>query len=402
MIYLDSAATTGIAPEVLEAMTPYLTDEYGNPGAAYRFGRTAAAAIQRARAQTAGLFGCSPDNIVFTSGGSEGNSMVFLGLRRRLAAAGKRHVVVSAIEHESVLRAAEMLGNDGFSVTYIAPDRDGFIRPRAVAEAVTEETGLVSVMYVNNEVGTVNDIGEIGAVCRARSVLFHTDCVQAAGQYRIDVNEYGIDFATVSSHKLHGPKGVGALYTRTGDIDPLICGGAEQEHGLRGGTENTAGIVGFGRAIELSTDNMRADMIEVSVMKQQFYMRFREAFGAAGGDINAIHINGCPVVESGKILNMRIDGVDAQTLLLMLDAGGICVSAGSACRSHESEPSRVLTAIGLTEEEARSSVRISFSRYNTEEEVLEAAGRIAVCAAALRESVGFHTNSTQGGAKENP
>lgn len=387
MIYLDNAATTKVAPEVLEAMMPYLTDEYGNAGSTYKFGRTAKTAIQKARAQVAKLFNCSPDNVIFTSGGSESNNMVFQGLRHKLMEAGKKHLVVSAIEHDSVLKAAEMLTKDGFYITYVAPDKDGYIRPRVVSEAITEETGLVSVMYVNNEIGTVNDIKELGAICRQKNVLFHTDCVQAAGQYTIDVNECCIDFASISSHKIHGAKGIGALYVRNPDIQPLICGGSEQEHGLRGGTENVSGIVGFGKAAELTLEHLRVDMIEASVLKQQFYMRLHDTFKEAGGDIDTIHVNGHPIVEPGKILNIRIDGVDAETLLLMLDARDICISAGSACRSHEANPSHVLKAMGLTDDESRSSIRISFSRYNTEDEVFEVAEKIALCARALQEEL---------------
>lgn len=387
MIYLDNAATTKVAPEVLEAMMPYLTDEYGNAGSTYKFGRNAMAAIQKARAQVANLFNCSSDNVIFTSGGSESNNMVFQGLRHKLMEAGKKHLVVSAIEHDSVLKAAEMLTKDGFYITYVAPDKDGYIRPRVVSEAITEETGLVSVMYVNNEIGTVNDIKELGTICRQKNVLFHTDCVQAAGQYAIDVNECCIDFASISSHKIHGAKGIGALYVRNPDIQPLICGGSEQEHGLRGGTENVSGIVGFGKAAELTLEHLRVDMIEASVLKQQFYMRLHDTFKEAGGDIDTIHVNGHPIVEPGKILNIRIDGVDAETLLLMLDARDICISAGSACRSHEANPSHVLKAMGLTDDESRSSIRISFSRYNTEDEVFEAAEKIALCARALQEEL---------------
>lgn len=387
MIYLDSAATTNVAPEVLEAMMPYLTDKYGNAGSIYKFGRTARVAIQKAREQVACLFNCSPDNVVFTSGGSESNNMVFQGLRHKLMETGKKHLVVSAIEHDSVLKAVEMLTKDGFYITYVAPDKDGYIRPRVVSEAITEETGLVSVMYVNNEIGTVNDIKELGAICRQKNVLFHTDCVQAAGQYTIDVNECCIDFASISSHKIHGAKGIGALYVRNPDIQPLICGGSEQEHGLRGGTENVSGIVGFGKAAELTLEHLRVDMIEASVLKQQFYMRLHDTFKEVGGDIDTIHVNGHPVVEPGKILNIRIDGVDAETLLLMLDARDICISAGSACRSHEANPSHVLKAMGLTDDESRSSIRISFSRYNTEDEVFEAAEKIALCARALQEEL---------------
>lgn len=387
MIYLDNAATTRIAPEVLEAMMPYLTTEYGNAGTLYSFGRSAADAIQKARAQVATLFGCTPDHVIFTSGGSEGNNTVFKGLRHKLAEQGKKHLIVSAIEHDSVLRAAESLTKDGFYITYIKPGSDGRISPKAVEAAIHEDTGLVSVMFVNNETGAVNDINEIGRICRQHEVMFHTDCVQAAGQYELSVHKNDVDFATVSSHKIHGPKGVGALYVREKDFLPLICGGAEQEFGLRGGTENVPGIVGFGAAVSIAAERMRDDLISVSMLKQRFYMALLDAFSHLDLPTDCICVNGHPVIEPGKTLNLRFDSVDAQTLLLMLDANGVCVSAGSACRSHEAEPSHVLTAMGLTPNEARSSVRVSFSKYNTTDEVVCAAQSLASCVATALELI---------------
>lgn len=384
MIYLDNAATTKIAPEVLDAMMPYLTDEYGNAGTLYGLGRSAAAAIKNAREQVAALFGCTQDHVIFTSGGSESNNTVFKGMRHQLKESGKTHLVVSAIEHDSVLRAAEMLTKDGFHITYIKPGSDGRISPKAVEAAIHDDTGLVSIMFVNNETGAVNDINEIGRICRQNEVMFHTDCVQAAGQCPLTVHKNDVDFASVSSHKIHGPKGVGALFVREKSILPLVCGGAEQEFGLRGGTENVAGIVGFGKAAEIAMSNMHDDMIEVSVMKQKFYMTLMETFRDFGRDAGCIHVNGNPVIEPGKTLNLRFDGVDAQTLLLMLDSKGVCVSAGSACRSHEAEPSHVLVAMGISPDEARSSVRVSFSKYNTVDEVAEAAKTVATCVFALQ------------------
>lgn len=384
MIYLDNAATTKIAPEVLDAMMPYLTDEYGNAGTLYGLGRSAAAAIKKAREQVATLFGCTSDHVIFTSGGSEGNNTVFKGLRHQLKESGKTHLVVSAIEHDSVLRAAEMLTKDGFYITYIKPGSDGRISPKAVEAAIHEDTGLVSIMFVNNETGVVNDINEIGRICRQNEVLFHTDCVQAAGQYPLTVHKNDVDFASVSSHKIHGPKGVGALFVREKNLLPLVCGGAEQEFGLRGGTENVAGIVGFGKAAEMAVSNMHDDMIEVSVMKQKFYMTMTETFRELGVESGCVHVNGYPVIEPGKTLNLRFDGVDAQTLLLMLDSKGVCISAGSACRSHEAEPSHVLVAMGISPDDARNSVRVSFSKYNTTDEAIEAAKAVATCVFALQ------------------
>lgn len=386
MIYLDSAATTKIAPEVLAAMMPYLTDEYGNAGTLYGLGRSAAEAVQKAREQVATLFGCTPDHVVFTSGGSESNNTVFKGLRHKLTEQGKKHLIVSAIEHDSVLRAAEALTKDGFHITYIKPSSDGRISPKAVEATIQEDTGLVSVMFTNNETGVTNDINEIGRICRQNEVLFHTDCVHAAGQYPLSVYKNDVDFASISSHKIHGPKGVGALYMREPSIMPLVCGGSEQEFGLRGGTENVAGIVGLGAAAEIAVTNMQEDIIMVSMAKQKFYMELLHELNEFGiGD--TLHVNGGSAIDPGKAINLRFDGVDAQTLLLMLDSKGVCISAGSACRSHESEPSHVLTAMGLTAEEARSSVRVSFSKYNTVDEAEKAARDMASCVCALRMPV---------------
>lgn len=386
MIYLDNAATTKLHSDVLAAMIPYMIENYGNAGASYRMGTCAAKAIAASREQVAAIFGAAPSNIIFTSGGSEGNSMVFAGLRRRLTAAGKTHLIVSAIEHDSVLRAAEALVEDGFSVTYLPAGAGGKVFARAVEDAIRENTGLVSVMHVNNETGAINDIRGIGDICRVHSVLFHTDCVQAAGQYPLDVDRDLIDFATVSAHKFHGPKGIGALYARDPALlDPLIRGGSSQEFGLRGGTENVPAIVGIGCAAEIAVRDLRENMAKVSTLKQVFYTALLEALREtqlAG----CVSVNGPSVVELGKVLNLRIDGVDAETLIYTMDIKGVEISAGSACNTRESVPSHVLKAMGLSDEDARSSVRISFSAYNTEDEAVQAAHILADCIALLKDT----------------
>lgn len=385
MIYLDNAATTKIAPEVLEEMLPYLQEQYGNAGALYKLGRDANEAVRKARAQVASLLHCEPGNIVFTSGGSESNSLVFKGIRERLLRIGKTHIVTTAVEHDSVLKAADSLIKSGFDITYLRPDNNGVISARALERAITDDTGFVSIMHTNNETGAVNNISDLASVCAGRGILFHSDCVQAVGCYDIDTGAMrGLDFASVSAHKLHGPKGAGALYARDPRIlSPVIAGGSEQEFGLRGGTENVAGIVGFGKACELVSSNLREDTIKASTVKQRFFFSLMEA---AGGDLNdaGIYVNGCPPVEPGKILNLRIEGVSGETLLLMMDADGVCISAGSACRSHERRPSHVLTAMGLSEDEAGSSIRISFSRLNTQREAEQAAGLLASNIFSLR------------------
>ena len=387
MIYLDNAATTRAAPEVLEAMLPYLTERFGNPGSLYTLGRQAAAAVDTARAQTARLFSCSPGHVIFTSGGSEGNNLVIKGLLDHLLSRGKTHMILSATEHDSLIHAAQSLTKHGFYITFVKPGQDGSITADIVEKEIRQETGFVSVMYANNETGAVNDIKAIGELCKAHSVLFHSDCVQAAGQFNIDVEAFCLDFATVSSHKIHGPKGIGAVYCRDMSLlEPLLCGGSEQEFGLRGGTENVPGIVGFGKACELAVDHREENMIAVTSNKQ-FFIRSLFEFLPYESPLEAgIHYNGYSYVNQGKVVSLRIDNVSGDTLILMMDAFGVCISAGSACRSHESEPSRVLLANGLTPDGARSTVRISFSKYDTQKELREAARIMANCIETLRAS----------------
>ena len=380
MIYLDNAATTQLDPRVLESMMPYLTTQYGNAGTLYKFGRAANEAVQGARARVAQFIGGSQGNIVFTSGGSEANNLVFHGVRDYLKRIGRTHVLVSAVEHDSVLRAAESLMKDGFDVEYIPVLGNGTVTSAAVERALRADTGLVSVMYVNNETGVENPVDDIGSICLKHSILFHTDCVQAAGCHPIDVTNIGCSFLSVSSHKIHGPKGVGALYVKdTSLLSPLICGGHDQEFGLRGGTENVAGIVGFGKACELSSAQLTEDRTTVSMLKQRFVTELQGHLG-----VGAVHINGTSLLAPGKTINLRLDGVDNESLILMLDNMDICISAGSACQSHESKPSHVLTAMGLTTEEARSSIRVSFSRMNTVDEVVDAAHIMASFIDVLR------------------
>lgn len=387
MIYLDNAATTRIDHEVLDTMMPYLTTMYGNAGTIYKMGRDANIAVEKARRQVADFIGgAMPEQIIFTSGGTEANNLVFQGISNYLISNGKNHIVSSAIEHDSVLNAIRKVCSQKlFDFTLVRPDGTGHIDPQSIKSVLRDGiTGLVSVMYVNNETGSENDIIEIARTCRDNGVLFHTDCVQAAGCSPIDVHKIGCDFLTISSHKIHGPKGVGALYARDPSVlQPLIAGGAFQEFGLRGGTENVAGIVGFGKACEIAREHLRDSDVRCSVLKQLFFSHLKNNLDFYGcGDI--IHINGDPVIKHGKTINMRFDGVDGETLLLMLDSKDVYVSAGSACTSHESKPSHVLTAMGVTDEDARNSIRVSFSRLNTEEEVCDAAQIIASCVNTIR------------------
>lgn len=396
MIYLDNAATTKPFPMVIDAMMPWL-DEYsgnfGNPGALYGFGIEAKRAVDHAREQVASFINANPEQIIFTSGGSEANNMALRSVLPYLWSNGTMNIAYSEIEHDSVINCLNWMRKirDAFK-TPIAVSRDGTVSPGSVRAALSElvyphdvNVGMVSVMAVNNETGAVNDIKEISAVCQERKVLFHTDCVQAASCIPLDVKDIGCDFLTISSHKLHGPKGIGALYVKDKTIiSPLIFGGSEQEFGLRGGTENVPAIVGFGKACELTQLDFEEESRATSALKQIFITRLKQELEAIGLG-NIFHMNCNNLAHPGRIVNFRLDGVDAETLVLLLWAKcGVCVSTGSACRSHEQEPSRVLLAMGISPEDARNSVRVSFSGDNNEEEVKLAAKRFAECALQLR------------------
>lgn len=389
MIYLDNAATTQLDFRVYEAMEPFLRGRYGNPGSLYKLGRDAAKAVDKAREQVAAMLHCTPEHIIFTSGGSESNSMVFAGLIDYLNMNERMHVAVSSIEHDSVLKAAGALIKRGFYTSFIAPKSDGIVQLSAVQDTIhlnidRFSTGVVSVMYANNEIGSVNDISVIGAFCRDHDILFHSDCVQATGQYELDVDKLNVDFVSISSHKLHGPKGVGALYVRNLDVlSPVIQGGRVQEFGLRGGTENVPGIVGMGKACEIVSIE-RDKMNQVFALKRFFVGELLEAFNCVSLGEAGISVNGSSLDSDSKVLNLKIEGVNGESLVLMMDAVGVCISAGSACSSHNSKPSHVLKAIGLSEDEARSCVRVSFSRMNSIEEVADAAMKMSSCIKAIR------------------
>lgn len=374
MIYLDNAATTKMDEQVLNAMLPYLKNQYGNPGALYPLGLDARKAIEQAREQVADLINCEPGQIVFTSGGSEANNLV---IKNSIYGLGKSKVVSLNSEHDSVRGAVTSLRQAGSFLPSI--------------EAVytylnmSSEVGLVSVMYINNETGLINPVEDIALDCHATGTLFHTDCVQALGSIPVDVEEISCDFASFSSHKIHGPKGVGALYVKDDSLlRPLICGGAEQEFGLRGGTENVAGIVGFGAACRITKERLFSDMVYIEALRDVFLDALYESLNELQAPPEWMRVNN-PWLDdcTSKILNIRFDGVDAQSLVLLAGTRGVCISAGSACRAHDNKPSPALMSIGLTEEQARSSVRVSFSRDNTKEEVEEAARIIVSCALEL-------------------
>lgn len=383
MIYLDNAASTQIDPLVLEAMMPYLTEQFGNPGGMYKLGRDAKDAVEEARTRVANLIGARPEQIIFTSGATEANNMVFEITKTYLSDQGKKHIITTQIEHKSVLRCVERLVNeDGFEATYLGFPRNFRAYPEELSRSVLPNTGLVSTIHSSNEVGFSFDTRAIGLFCRKNEILFHTDCVQSVSYSSVNVDRILCDFATISSHKIHGPKGIGALYIREPERwRPMILGGENQEFGLRGGTENVAGIVGFGKACEILLNHKRRDgglvVLGLEDLKSAFLKRLSDSLGNKG-ITSALLMNGRSAVGT-KALSLRVSGVDAGSLVLLADTMGVCISAGSACNSKSNEPSHVLTALGLTPDEARSSFRVSFSRTNTIEETRAAADIIADC-----------------------
>ena len=383
MIYLDNAATTRIHPDVLAAMMPYLLENYGNAGAKYSIGIESLNAVNMAREKVAELIRASPEQIIFTSGGTESNNFVLNGILPYLRSIGKRKILVSSVEHDSILNTVAHLPED-FEVVYVGVDKHGMVDLKELREKTQyEDVGLASIMLENNETGVINPIGEVRDILRYNEVLFHTDCVQAAGFIPINVNQIGCDFLSMSSHKIHGPKGVGALYARDKSmLSPIIRGGSKQEFGMRGGTENVAGIVGFGKACEIFTDYTASSQVGQALNYSSYFLDELVKRLDENGVKGLFHKNIYDSFVLSKILSIRFDGIDSETLMLMLDAYGVCVSAGSACKSRESKPSKVLTAI-MSEEEARQTIRVSFSIMNNEREVRQAAHILANCVTML-------------------
>ena len=405
MVYLDNAATTQMSQKVLAAVESVMVEDYGNPGTIYDIGKRAKSLVEESRRRVAHCIGASEGNIVFTSGGSESNAMVFFGIADWMLEQGKTTIAVSAIEHESVLKSAEAVCMKyGFHLYKIGVDRNGFVdMAQLIGILSTEPVGLVSIMYMNNETGTVQgNMKKIADACHHSGAFFHTDCVQALSSIPIDVQKLDCDFLSMSSHKIHGPKGVGALYIsdRVLGIDavaPLIYGGAGQEFGLRGGTENVPGVYGFGVACEDVELDLQGDAY--GLFRGNKYV-FDLCCAFCRGMVSqmrksekqpCISLNGCEErlegkkASSGKILSITIQGVDNEALAIMLNERGICVGTGSACRGMEVTPSHVLKAIGLSDKDAMSTIRVSFSRFNTPEEVQNAAVEIVKCCEVLRK-----------------
>lgn len=358
LIYADNAATTRLSDEVWKAMLPYFQEQYGNASTVYRLGRSAHSAIETARKTIAALLGASPMEIFFTSGGTEADNWALKGTARKLAASGKKHIITSTIEHQAVLRSAAALEAEGFAVTYLPVDCFGQVSPDAVRQALRPDTALVSIMYANNEVGTIQPVTEIGAICREAGVLFHTDAVQAAGTLPIHVKEQNIDLLSLSAHKFYGPKGAGVLYCRRGCYPANLIDGGAQERGHRAGTENPALIVGMAKALEMAAAEMAEKAAKTSALRD----RIQDALLTLPG----VRLNGHPARRLPGILNLSFDQVDGQSLLFRLDLEGIAASSGAACASGTVEPSHVLLALGVPYALAHGSLRLSFGKYNTE------------------------------------
>ena len=360
-VYLDNAATTALSPKVLEKMMPYLTDTYGNASSPHSFGQTARIGVEHAREQVARAINADPSEIVFTGCGTESDNTVLFGVAERYAKKGD-HIITTNVEHHAILHSCAALEKKGIKVTYLPVDKDGLVTPEQVRDAITDKTILVSVMFANNEVGTIMPIPEIAAVCHEKGVLFHTDAVQAAGHIPIDVKAMGIDMLSISGHKFHGPKGVGVLYERKGIRLPSYIIGGEQEKGRRAGTENVAGIVGLGEALELAVINMSETSARMTRMRDRLIKGIEAT-------IPEVKLNGHRTKRLPNNVNFSIKYIEGESILLMLDMAGIAASSGSACTSGSLDPSHVLLALGLTHEVAHGSVRMTLGDDTTDEDI---------------------------------
>lgn len=360
-VYLDNAATTALSPRVLEAMLPYFTQYYGNPSSVHAFGREAKQGLDKARDQVAKALHCEPSEVIFTGCGTESDNTVLLGVAQRYGDKGK-HIITTNVEHHAILHTCEYLEKQGYSVTYLPVDQDGLVTAEQVAAAIRPDTILVSIMFANNEVGTIMPIQEIGAVCKEKGVLFHTDAVQAVGHIPVDVQAMHIDMLSLSAHKFHGPKGVGALYCRKGIRLPSYIMGGAQEKGRRAGTENVAGIVGLGAAIQLATEQLEENGAKMTALRDRLMTGIQAR-------ISEVKLNGHPTNRLPNNVNFSFKYIEGESILLMLDMNGIAASSGSACTSGSLDPSHVLLALGLPHEIAHGSVRLTLGDETTEEDI---------------------------------
>lgn len=376
-VYLDNAATTRLIPEVLNEMLPYMTDIYGNPSSPHYFGQQSAMAVDRARQQVASAINADPSEIIFMSGGSEADNTAIRGIAERYSKKG-RHIITTAVEHHAVLHTCQLLEKQGYEVTYLPVDEYGMVTAEQVRDAMRDDTILVTIMFANNEVGTIMPIAEIGKLCRDRKVFFHTDAVQAVGHLPIDVQAMNIDMLSMSAHKFHGPKSIGALYVRKGIIVPALIVGGAQERNRRAGTENVPGIVGMGKAIELACSDLEAKANKMMVLRDKLIREIPLR-------IPEVKLNGHPTNRLPNNVNYSIKYIEGESILLMLDLNGIAASSGSACTSGSLDPSHVLLAMGLTHEVAHGSVRMTLCDDTTEEDIDYVLEVLPKVAAKLRD-----------------
>ncbi|AEI44904.1 cysteine desulfurase family protein [Paenibacillus mucilaginosus] len=377
-IYLDHAATTPVHPAVVERMLPYLSEYFGNASSTHRAGRDARSALNAARDRISAFIGCSPAELVFTGGGTESDNTAIFGAAEASSGRG-RHIITTQIEHHAVLHACERLEKFGYEVTYLPVDKFGQVSVRDVEAAVRPDTVLISVMYANNEVGTIQPVKEIGAIAREKGILFHVDAVQALGHLPIDLGSLPVDLMSFSAHKLSGPKGTGALYiARSARVAPLLYGGS-QERKRRAGTENTAGIVGFAEAVKIFEGARYEMQQKLEKLRQEMVMELERRLGSGG-----YVVNGHPIERLPHILNVSFPGVSTESLLMNLDLAGVAAASGSACTSGSLEVSHVLRSMGLPEEVTASAVRFSFGRTNDEAQIAAAAEAVQDIVTRLR------------------
>lgn len=388
IIYMDHAATTPVSKEVLDEMLPYFCEYYGNPSSIYYLSNYSKIAIDKARERVAKAINADKNEIYFTAGGSESDNWAIKGIASKFGDKG-RHIITSKIEHHAVLHACEYLEKKGYKITYLDVDEYGMISLEELEKSITEETILISIMFANNEIGTIEPIKEIGAIARKHNVLFHTDAVQAVGSLPIDVKEMNIDLLSMSAHKLYGPKGVGALYIKKGiKIDPLIHGGA-QERNKRAGTENVAGIVGLGKAIELAYSNLEENTEKITKLRDYLIDSIQKK-------IPDVRLNGHPTNRLPGNVNMCFKYIEGESLLLSLDMHKIAASSGSACTSGSLDPSHVLLAIGLPHEIAHGSLRLSLGKDNTKEEIDFVVEKLATIVDRLRQMSPLYEKAQEG------
>lgn len=377
IIYADNAATTQLGGEVYDAMKPWILENYGNPSSIYSIGRASAAAVDHARRQVAEALGCLPGEVYFTSGGSEANNWAIKGTAHRLAPLGKKHIITTSFEHHAVLHTCAALEKEGFEVTYLPVDHDGLITARQVKDALRPDTALVTIMFANNEIGTILPIEAIGAVCREAHVLLHTDAVQAVGHIPVNVVNQNIDMLSLSAHKFHGPKGVGVLYVKKGPMPLTLVDGGAQEKGRRAGTENISGIVGLATALTLAVGQIAENTPKLIAMRDRLITGLLK--------LPMTHLNGHPTQRLPGNTNISFEGIEGESLLLKLDGVDICASSGSACTSGSLDPSHVLLAIGLPHEIAHGSLRLTLGDQNTMAEVEEILQKVPPIAKYLRD-----------------